>query len=483
MLSAKKKQIGKYEWDRINMRNVNHLLGVEFMHNLYNRHSPRINSIRFRNTITIWKDNVVNSFAPKSEWDMMSDWLGEKFFLLDKILVQQVKELIMSDRRFLFEFIDNFKKTNLKKISNTRLALCLLDLQEFVLGEIYVVNLVQIEYALTHAICRILERHEKDASKRARLLADLIISKDLTEFQKEEVNLGIIIKKGKKKNIFEPTGNKEIYNLLVTHCERYAYMYCAYGESPLTIVCYMERYRDLILKNDYISILAEIKKKYKKSREKLKSLNDKKLNELIPLMSELGVFRDKNKALLGQTVKYRMQIFNEIVRRGLEERGMLNYYLLSEILDLLRLGKKIDKKIINKRKKKGVKLIRVENLDYLQGDMRFTEVENAKSEFNGICASPGVVNGAVKIVITKKDAKKINKGDIMVAIGTDFDLMPAMQISSGVITEEGGLLSHASVVCRELKKPCCIGVKNATNFLKDEQVIRLDATSGKVVII
>ena len=485
MISAKKPQLNRDEWDRINMRNVNHLLGVEFMHNLYNRHSPKINSIRFRNTVTIWKDNVVNSFAPKSEWNMMSDWLGEKFFMLDRILIRQVEELIKIDRSFLFEFIDNFEKTNLKKINDIKLALCLLDLQEFVLGEIYVVNLVQIEHSLTDAIYRVLMEHEEDLSRRPKLLADLIISKDLTEFQKEEVNFVKIIEKGKKKNIPDPSSDNEIKKLLVGHCDKYAYMHCAYGESPLDVDYYIKKYKELIRKNDYsiVSILDGVKKKYSKSQQKLRSLGDKKLNKLVPLMSALGVFRDKNKALLGQTVKYRMQIFDEIVRRGLEDRDILNYYLLSEILDLLKLGKKIDKKIIKKRRIKGIRIVRIENLDYLRGGAIVTDNENIRSEFCGICASPGIVSGVVKIVITKEDAKKINKGDIMVAIGTDFDLMPAMQISSGVITEEGGLLSHASVVCRELKKPCCIGVKNITNLLKDEQMIKLDATSGKIVII
>ncbi len=47
------------EWKRINMRNVVHLMGVEFIHDLYNRHEPKINSIRFRHTVTIWKDGIV----------------------------------------------------------------------------------------------------------------------------------------------------------------------------------------------------------------------------------------------------------------------------------------------------------------------------------------------------------------------------------------------------------------------------------------
>lgn len=56
-----------------------------------------------------------------------------------------------------------------------------------------------------------------------------------------------------------------------------------------------------------------------------------------------------------------------------------------------------------------------------------------------------------------------------------------MNVCSGIITEEGGLLSHASVVSRELKKPCLIGVVNATKLLKIGDSIGLDATEGKIL--
>jgi phosphohistidine swiveling domain-containing protein len=73
-------------------------------------------------------------------------------------------------------------------------------------------------------------------------------------------------------------------------------------------------------------------------------------------------------------------------------------------------------------------------------------------------------------------------GDIMVAIGTDFDLIEIMNMSGGIITEEGGLLSHASVVSRELNKPCLIGVSNATKEFKDGDFVTLNATDGTITL-
>jgi pyruvate,water dikinase len=107
----------------------------------------------------------------------------------------------------------------------------------------------------------------------------------------------------------------------------------------------------------------------------------------------------------------------------------------------------------------------------------------APSMLRGQCASPGVVSGPCKIVLNKKDGANVMTGDIMVAVGTDFDLIDAMHRAAAVVTEEGGILSHAAVVCREMQKPCCIGLKNATHLLRDGVAVRVDATQGEVVLI
>lgn len=480
MLSSNKKEFSTKNWKRINMRNVNNLLGVEFIHNLYNRHLPRINSIRFRNTMTIWKDGIANSYAPQTEWDYLANWLGKKFFNLDKKLLIEINNLLNFDRKFFNDFIHYLKRLKLEKISNEDLGLTLIDLQDYVLGELYQVNLVQIEHSLTNCIKKILNAKEKNADK---LFSKLIFSNKLTEAQKEEIKFNKIIDIGKRSKCRYPKRDKHIFSLIKNHFELYSHMSCAYGELPYQIEYYINRYNkkydsEIPKEEEYISIL---KTKYEESFQLIKKLNNKKLEILIPLMVNVGIFRDYNKAQLGQTTKYRLKILDIISRRGLEKRDNLNYYLLSEILDLLEDKKPLNKKIIEQRKRHGIKLIRSEYLELSLGDPRENK-NNQQKILNGICASQGLVKGRCKIIINKEDANKIKTGDIMVAIGTDFDLIDAMQKSAAVITEEGGLLSHASVVCREMSKPCCIGVKDATIKLKDGYNITLDADNGIIKI-
>ena len=61
--------------------------------------------------------------------------------------------------------------------------------------------------------------------------------------------------------------------------------------------------------------------------------------------------------------------------------------------------------------------------------------------------------------------------------------VPAMEKAGAIITDEGGLLSHAAIVSRELKVPCVVGTKIATRVLKDGDKIYVDADKGIVKIL
>lgn len=113
----------------------------------------------------------------------------------------------------------------------------------------------------------------------------------------------------------------------------------------------------------------------------------------------------------------------------------------------------------------------------------FEEEVEKKEEIKGEIAYPGKVAGVVKIVIKLNDIKKIQKGDILVANHTIPDFVPWMRKARAFITDEGGILSHAAIVAREMKTPCVIGTKLATKIFKDDDLIEVDANKGIVKII
>ncbi|MDE3839885.1 pyruvate kinase [Bacillus methanolicus] len=85
-------------------------------------------------------------------------------------------------------------------------------------------------------------------------------------------------------------------------------------------------------------------------------------------------------------------------------------------------------------------------------------------------------------VVIARDAKealsKVKEGSILVTIGTDREMIPAIEKCSALITEEGGLTSHGAVVGINFGIPVIVGAENATKILKDGQEITVDAARG-----
>ncbi len=106
--------------------------------------------------------------------------------------------------------------------------------------------------------------------------------------------------------------------------------------------------------------------------------------------------------------------------------------------------------------------------------------EGKNQILEGQPASPGIGSGKVKIVKSIDDLQKIQEGDVLVAEMTNPDYVSAMKKASAILTDEGGMTSHAAIVSREMGIPAIVGSKEATAKLKDGDEITVDGTTGKV---
>jgi pyruvate,water dikinase len=95
----------------------------------------------------------------------------------------------------------------------------------------------------------------------------------------------------------------------------------------------------------------------------------------------------------------------------------------------------------------------------------------------GQCVFPGVVHGRL-LVMDEYRPGPWPEFDILVAKHTDPGWSMLISKAKGLVVEQGGLLSHASIVTRELGIPCIIGAPNATALLEDGGEAVLDAASG-----
>ncbi len=98
----------------------------------------------------------------------------------------------------------------------------------------------------------------------------------------------------------------------------------------------------------------------------------------------------------------------------------------------------------------------------------------------GLGASPGIAYGEAKFVSDASQLGKVKDGDILVAVMTTPDMVPAMKRAAAIVTDEGGLTCHAAIVSRELGCPAVVGTRKATEVLTDGMKITVDGEKGLV---
>jgi pyruvate,water dikinase len=100
----------------------------------------------------------------------------------------------------------------------------------------------------------------------------------------------------------------------------------------------------------------------------------------------------------------------------------------------------------------------------------------------GSPVSPGSVEGKVRVVLDPRKAN-LKSGEIMVCPGTDPSWTPLFLAAGGLVMETGGMMTHGAVVAREYGIPAIVGVDKATQRLHTGQTIRMDGSSGQILIL
>ncbi|HBH46454.1 MAG: hypothetical protein A2445_03205 [Candidatus Jacksonbacteria bacterium RIFOXYC2_FULL_44_29] len=185
---------------------------------------------------------------------------------------------------------------------------------------------------------------------------------------------------------------------------------------------------------------------------------------------------------------------NQFLRRASRRYGvdfeLLQYTLKPEFDQLLTAGK-IDQATLKNRVKGCVHFMAKDGADvilfgqdfrYLKQKLLGSRQLSAVNDFRGVIASRGKVQGKVRIVINpNKNAFK--EGEILVTSMTRPDFVPLMRKAVAIITDEGGLTSHAAIISRELGIPCLVGTKIATHVLHDGQIVEVNANHGIVKVV
>lgn len=180
------------------------------------------------------------------------------------------------------------------------------------------------------------------------------------------------------------------------------------------------------------------------------------------------------------------RLLRETARRLDISDKQVRFLLITELEDALRKGRIARHELAERAEfciyyaEKGIENIFI-GKKAKELAQQFKEKKEMKvTELRGTCASTGKAKGIVKIINNPVDIKKMKKGDILVSIATNPDLVPAMEKAAAILTDYGGVTAHAAIVSRELGVPCIIGLRIATKVLKDGDLVEVDATKGIV---
>jgi phosphohistidine swiveling domain-containing protein len=105
------------------------------------------------------------------------------------------------------------------------------------------------------------------------------------------------------------------------------------------------------------------------------------------------------------------------------------------------------------------------------------------NELRGTGASAGIVRGPARVILSQDDFGRVQQGDVIVAPASNPSWVPVFTIAGGLVTNTGGVLSHAAVVAREFGLPAVVGATEATSKIADGRLVEIDGTAGTVRLL
>jgi len=112
-----------------------------------------------------------------------------------------------------------------------------------------------------------------------------------------------------------------------------------------------------------------------------------------------------------------------------------------------------------------------------------SQAQNEEKVLYGLAASKGVYEGPARRVSGPSEFGRISKGDVLVTESTTEAFNILLPLLGGIVTDNGGLLSHAAIVSREYGIPGVVGTREATERIADGVLVRVDGDAGEVTVL
>ena len=383
-----------------------------------------------------------------------------------------------------------------------------------------------ISYAIEEDIKHLMEKQKIDGETQFNILTIMLKPDEITLLEEEEKDLlkiALKIKDDRKlvdskliKFFSQPEeivlrelfySAKNIYDMLKAHQNKYDFLACSENFDVFDLKYYVKRLQDIVKRSEHeiyrqIAETSPDKERIKKEREYL----SKKYNLSEELVHIIGVARIYShqrmmiRLFWSKGIHVWGKMLREFARRINISEVDIQYYTREEINNYFAM-----KQNENKNEKEKVSLTELEERKKpciyaifdrqksvlfkgeeakLIYDKYLKDEINDKTILKGTIANKGIKVGKVKLLAHGENMVtqiyEMEKGDILVTGNTRPDMMLALEKASAVVTDEGGICSHAAIVSRELGIPCIIGTVRATKLFKDGDIIEVDANNGVI---
>jgi len=446
----------------------------------------------FKRTVGIWKQNG-------DYFDLLDEWEGIK---------ADIENEYRKDSNYFLNYADNClelgnevisyakKKGNVdpKELDNKELAKIYIDVVNKIKDFMpFMFSLHLVDLYLTDNFEKLLKEFIKNKNypkeKYFEYQSALALPfKKIFVLQEKEALIKIAL--FMKENNLDINSPK-VKEKLDEHLNKYKWINAVLMEfPPFSLEDFKEKLKELLktdFETEYNQVLESEKGLLKKQEEYMVEIKDfPELYNLSKALQVFGFLRSFRVDVVSVAYFNIWNIVKEISNR-LDLKDLNIKYLTSDEVKDSLFGKVKDYKGLIEARKKNCLSIIIDNENYYitnPSDIQkileniIYEEEEITDSVEGMVAYPGVIEGSAKVLRGLGDMKKVEKGDIIVISMTDPQYVPVMEKAGAFVTDFGGLLCHAAIVSREMKKPCIIGTKNATKTFVDGDNILVDAEKG-----
>ena len=326
-------------------------------------------------------------------------------------------------------------------------------------------------YGADYVLEEKLKKVVKNRQEVPRLMEVLTAPEEPSFYQEEEMDLA---------------GTKSLKD----HQKQYFWLKNSYNGTQVLPVSFFQKRKKVLPKSLAKEVLEKVRQtKFKKARAKKQFRLSQDIMDTATALSIGVAWQDQRKGEIFRYLHFKELYLQEAARRKKVNPESLKVLGTRELVEGIYRDSFMP--IVSRRKgpfgfflekNKVEELLRKTATKYwnLYGQ---DKISGKQEKIEGIVASKGkitVVKGKVKIVLDPFKRGNFQKGDILVAPMTTPEYVFLMKHASAIVTDAGGLTSHAAIVSRELNIPCIVGTRVATQVLKDGDRIEVDANKGIV---